>query len=425
MPPQTLWNRHFLLWLLGSGQSQFGSALISIALSFLVLRQTGQAGQMAITLACSLLPNLLMPLAGSWVDRSGVKWPLIGANLVRAAMQLTVGGLAVHGLHEGGVPLWVVNLSAFISGLAGSVASPASGAAVPHLVSQAELARANGLLGSVNQGLGLAGTLLGGIVVATFSPGIAIVAGGLSFLVMAVLLLFVNLPSQRRSSGDVPPLSLVSGVKEGVQLMRRSKFLSALPFLGFGVNAAVAPVLVITPKLMDQLGAGAKGYGTFLALEGIGMILTGMVFAVFGKKLPLRTCTLAGLLLAALAQMGMWYWPAYLPLLAWSLVFGVAVGFINVPLGTLIQQSVPKGFLGRVNAVLNAVGSLGMPLMLLLISPLADRLPLPTWFGLNAFAMLVGGVVWWWLMRVEPEIPSLDVLPQGSLGESPFPDKDT
>lgn len=407
MPSRTLWNRHFLLWLLGSGQSQFGQALISIALSFLVLRQTGQAGQMAITLALSLLPNLLMPLAGSWVDRTGVKWPLIGANLVRATMQLTVGVLALHGFHDGGVPLWIVNTSAFVSGLAGSVASPASGAAVPHLVPQAELPRANGLLGSVNQGLGLAGTLLGGMVVASFSPGIAIVAGGMSFLVMALLLLFVNLPDQRRTSAQ--HASLISGLREGVQLMRRSKFLTALPFIGFGVNAAVAPVLVITPKLMDQLGAGSQGYGTFLALEGVGMILVGVIFAVAGKTLPLRLCTLVGLLLAALAQLGMWHWPVYLPLLAWSLVFGIAVGFINVPLGTLIQQSVPRAFLGRVNAVLNAVGSLGMPLMLLLVSPLADRLPLPTWFGVNALAMLGGAVLWWWLIRLEPEVPALEV----------------
>lgn len=409
MPPQTLWNRHFLLWLLGSGQSQFGSALISIALSFLVLRQTGQAGQMAITLACSLLPNLLMPLAGSWIDRTGVKWPLIGANVVRAAMQLTVGVLALRGLHDGGVPLWVVNTSAFISGLAGSVASPASGAAVPHLVPQAELPRANGLLGSVNQGLGLAGTLLGGMVVASFSPGSAIVAGGLSFLVMAGLLLFVNLPDQRWVTGETPRPSLLSGLKEGMRLMRRSKFLTALPFIGFGVNAAVAPVLVVTPKLMDQLGVGSKGYGTFLALEGVGVILVGVLFAVIGKKLLLRHCTLVGLLLAALAQLGMWNWPTYFPLLVGSLVFGAAVGFINVPLGTLIQQSVPRAFLGRVNAVLNAVGSLGMPLMLLLVSPLADRVPLPMWFGVNALAMLGGAVVWWWLIRVEPEVPALEM----------------
>ena len=121
-----LWNRSFIIWLVGAAQSQFGTALAGLALSFLVLHQTGSAQQMALTLACTLIPNLLMPFAGVLVDRFPLKWPLIGADLLRGALQLTVGGLA---LAWGDVPLWVVNVAALLTGLAGTFASPASGAA--------------------------------------------------------------------------------------------------------------------------------------------------------------------------------------------------------------------------------------------------------------------------------------------------------
>ena len=58
-----------MIWLIATVQSQFGTALAGIALSFLVLHQTGSASQMALTLAFSLLPKPLMPLAGALVDR--------------------------------------------------------------------------------------------------------------------------------------------------------------------------------------------------------------------------------------------------------------------------------------------------------------------------------------------------------------------
>ncbi|MFC6664362.1 MFS transporter [Deinococcus radiopugnans] len=164
--PSTLWNRSFVIWLLGTAQSQLGSALAGIALSFLVLHQTGSAGQMALTLACALAPNLLLPLAGAVVDRMNLKVPLIGADVARGLLQLTVGGLA---LAWGEVPLWLVNGAAVLTGLAGIFAGPASSAAVPALVPEQELTRANGLIGGVSQGAWLLGTLVGGYLVTAFS----------------------------------------------------------------------------------------------------------------------------------------------------------------------------------------------------------------------------------------------------------------
>ncbi|AFD27618.1 MFS transporter [Deinococcus gobiensis] len=406
MTPVSLWNRSFVLWLVGSAQSRFAAALASIALSFLVLHQTGRAGQMAVTLACALIPNLVMPLAGAWVDRIGLKRPLIGANVVRGLLQLTVGGLALLGQQTGqDVPLWVINGAAFLTGLSSSVASPAAGAALPALVAPADLPRANGMMGSLAETMGLLGTFSGGFLVAAFSPAVAILLDGLSFLLMATLLLGVTLPN--RPEGQPTSSSLWQDLRAGLRLMRRSWVLTVMPPLVLLVNAAIGPVLVVTPKLMETLGVGPRGYGLFLAMEGAGMLLIGVLFASLGSRLPLRACTLLGFLLSGVAQACMWLWPTYVPLLAASLVFGLGIGLINTPLGTLLQQGVPAAYLGRVFAVLSAVGAVGMPLTLLLVSPLVDRWPLSLWFGLNAVGLALGGAVWGALMRIEPHIPAL------------------
>lgn len=80
-------------------------------------------------------------------------------------------------------------------------------------------------------------------------------------------------------------------------------------------------------------------------------------------------------------------------------MLGIGFGLGNIPFQTLLQQLVPRHFLGRVFSVLGMVSSVGMPLSLLLVSPWLDRLPLALWFGGAALAQGLGGLVWLWAMR--------------------------
>ena len=400
--PSPLWNRSFVLWLLGSAQSRLGSALSGIALSFLVLGQTGSASATAVTLACALAPNLLMPVMGAWVDRVSLKVPLIGAALAQGVLQLMVGSLA---LAFGHVPLWVVNGAALLAGLANAFAQPAAGAAVPALVPPDQLARANGVLSSVSQGAWLLGTLAGGGLVAVVSPAVAIGLDGVSFLVMAGVLTQVALPRTTRS-GETGP-GLLADLQAGLRLMRRSKTLSFTPLIGLLLNATLAPLLVVVPKVMVTLGAGAQGYGAFLALEAAGMVAAGVLCAVLGSRLPVRRATAAGLLLTSLTYGAMWAWPVLPVVLTGSAVLGLGFGILNTPLNTLLQQLVPGEYLGRVFSVLGMVSSIGMPLSLLLVSPWLDRLPVPVWFGAAACLQGLGAVAWILVVRSERQLPDL------------------
>lgn len=401
-PPTRLWNRSFALWLFGSAQSQFGSALSSIALSFLVLHQTGSAGQMALTLAFALGPNLLMPFAGALVDRLPLKVPLIGADLARAALQLTVAGLA---LHLGTLPLWLVNGVALLGGFAGIFANPASSAAFPRLVPPEMLERANGLNGSLSQGAWLLGTLIGGLMVARLGPPVAILLDGLSFLLMAGLLTLVRLPHVQVNH---PRQSVWRDVQSGLRLMQRSKVLSLVPVIGLAVNAAIAPLTILTPKLMEQLGPGAAGYGLFLALESLGGVFAGALLAWLGARLPGKYTTAGGLLLLALAYLLMSIWTRYSVLLTGAALAGASFSLINIPLNTLMQRMVPAEYLGRVSSVLSTVSTLGMPLALLFVSPLVDRYAPSLFFEIAATLMLAGALAWALVARAEPVPPDLN-----------------
>ncbi|WP_424951613.1 MFS transporter [Deinococcus sp.] len=401
-PPAKLWNRSFVVWLLASGQSQLGTALSGIALSFLVLHQTGHAGAMAVTLACAVGPNLLMPLSGAWVDRLPLRLPLIAADVTRGVLQLTVALLV---LHLGSLPLWVINAAALLGGFAGIFAGPASSAAFPQLVPESQLARANGLFGSVTQGAWLLGTLVGGVLVARLGPPAAILIDGASFLVMAALLPLVRLRGREVVTGPRP--TVVADLLAGLRLMRRSKTLTLIPFIGLVLNGVLATVTVVTPKLMEHLGAGAAGYGVFLAVEGVGAVLGGALIAWLGARIPPRRATAAGLLLCGLIYSVMARFTVYPVLIGCSLLLGFAFTVLNTPLTTLMQSMVPGPYLGRVFAVMGTVGTLGMPVTLLLVSPLLDRYPAGLFFGVAGGVMLAGCAAWVRVVRSERLLPDL------------------
>lgn len=158
-----LWNKNFVLWWLGSAQSAFGTALASIATSFLVLHQTGSAGAMGLNLALGLLPALLQPFMGAVVDRLPLKPPLILGNLLRGLLQISVGLLALRGE----VPLTHIYLASFLTGLIGAFYMPATQGMVARLVPAEHLERATGLIQGSSQLMTMLGYAGGGVLVAS------------------------------------------------------------------------------------------------------------------------------------------------------------------------------------------------------------------------------------------------------------------
>ena len=401
-PPLRFWNHSFVVWLVASAQSQLGTALAGIALSFLVLHQTGRAGAMAVTLACSVGPNLFGPLAGAWVDRLPLKVSLIAADLLRGTLQLIVALLV---LRLGSLPLWVINGAALLGGFAGIFAGPAGSAAFPQLVPPTQLARANGIFGGVSQGAWLVGTLAGGVLVVTLGPPVAILIDGISFLLMAALLLLVNLRKRETVTGPRP--TIFADMRSGLRLIRRSRTLTLIPVIGLVLNSVLVLVTVVTPKLMEQLGAGAAGYGVFLAVESVGALLGGGLLAWLGTRISARRASAAGLLACGLIYLVMARFSVYPVLLGCSLLLGFAFTVLNVPLNTLMQSMVPAAYLGRMFGVLGTVSTLGMPITLLLVSPLLDLYPAGLFFACSGSVMLAGCLVWVLVVRSERVLPDL------------------
>lgn len=394
---RTLWNKDFILWWLGSVQSSLGSALSGLALSFLVLHQTGSAGAMGVNLALSMLPALLSPLAGTLIDRIPLKLPLVAGDFARA---LIVGGVGLWAL-SGEVPLGLIYALSLLQGLIGVLYGPAAGALVPHLVPPQQLARANGLIGSASQTASLIGLVGGGLLVSRLGNAPALLLDALTFAVMGTLLLFVAMPRTPASSA---PRGFWSDLQAGLQRMRASRVLMLVPVMAFFINASIAPMQMLLPKRMVELGAGAAGYGTFLGAVVGGMAAGSALMAALGTRVPARAGVGLGLALIGLG-VGLMALAGSAPVLwTFGALLGLGSGVTNAALPTLLQQLVEPEFRGRVFSVLGMVAQIGMPLTLLLLAPVADRLS-PALILLPAGGVTLLASLVWALWGREPAPP--------------------
>lgn len=291
------------------------------------------------------LPWLLVSLpAGALADRMSRRRLVAIVEVARAIVMLGLGVVIVTDR----VSLAALYLSAFLVGVFETAFSAATRAAVPSLVSDAGLPRANGyLLASETSGKQFAGPAVGGLLFAA-SPALPFLGDAMSFAGSAVLL---NRALPRTAAPSPAPSTTLAGdVREGLAWFRRQRLLRLIAFtvttLAF-CQSAVLSILVLYG--LQVLGLSDAGYGLFLAVGATGDVLGSLLAHRAHARLGPGRAILAASVAAA---------TGYLILAATDNVVVAVVGFaleaVAVALGnvatlTLRHQIVPTELFGRVN----------------------------------------------------------------------------
>jgi MFS family permease len=359
-------NRPFrLLW--GARAVSFlGDSLGLVALMLHVAETTGQALAVALLLlAGDFAPALLGPLAGTVADRLDRRRVMVGCELLQGALVAATA-------------LWLPSLPALLvlvglRSVAGQVFQPASRAAVPALVREPELERANAAVGVATNG----GETLGPLVAALLLPvlevrGVLLVDAA-TFLVSAVLLRF--LPAM---PGTVPGLgrqaSFLADAGGGLRYVWAEPTVRVVT-LGYVAIVAcngiddVALVFLAT----DTLGAGEGAVGLLLAAVGVGLLAGYALLSRTRGRLPMTALLLGGFAVSSAGNL--------LTGLAWAVaaafcvqaVRGLGIAALDVAATTLVQRIVPPRLLGRVFGTLYGGIGVAAALAYLLGGLLLDR----------------------------------------------------
>ena len=318
-----------------------GDSLSLVALMLHVAATSGHAlAVAALLLVGDLVPSLLSPLSGAIGDRFDRKRVMITCELVQGAVLLLLGLVAVRAV-------------------VGQVFLPSSRAALPALVTAAELGTANSALGLGTNGAEALGPLAAAALLPLLGvPGVLLLDAA-SFLVAAALLVRLPAlaPTGARSADG--PSTLLAEARAGLGYLWSHRALRII-LLGYcGVVAAngiddVALVVLGT----DDLRASQSGVALLLGGVGIGLLVGYALLARGARRLSMTVLLVAGFAVSSVGNL--------LTGLAWAVavafalqtVRGLGIAAMDVASNTLLQRLVPDHLLGRVFG--NLYGAIGV-----------------------------------------------------------------
>jgi MFS family permease len=322
---------------LGRLVSLSGGSAAYIALVAAIYGETGSALWVSAAIFSSVAASVASAPFAGWIgDRFDRRSVLIGADAAAAAVSLAMAATAEH------AAALVVLLG--VSSVAQAPFEPASAAALPNVVPEADVPRANALVATTSSAGYLLGPLLGGAVLGVgASPATLFAVDAGTFVFSAVLVAAIGRPFGRGRTEDHP------GALAGVRLIVREPALRVPVLAGMVSLVGVGIVDVASYPLSLNLGGGTAGYGAMTALLGGGGLLGAALAGRVLRAGPARVLVVAfatgaaGLALAGAA-------PVLAIGFAGMALAGAGRGLGDVAAVTLIQARAADAVRSRVFA---------------------------------------------------------------------------
>ncbi|MBL1082366.1 MFS transporter [Streptomyces actinomycinicus] len=353
--PPLIRDHGYRLLITATAVSKFGSSVSYLALPLVaVVALDSSAAQVGLLTTLSTLAFLVIGLpSGAWVDRMRRRPVMITADLMRAALLLSVPIAWPLGILTIG-QLYVVVL---LSGAATVFYDVAAQSHLPQLVGREHLARANSLLVTVDAAAQIGGRSAGGILVTVLSAPVAVVIDATSYVWSALCLLRIRRPEPMPRTTERG--KLLDEIREGVRFVSGHPGLRAVAVAGACTNLSIQLCQTMLPLLLARdLALPGFAIGLFFATGGVGVLLGSLSARRLARLLGAgRTLVLLGVAIApfgitvALVDRGPALWVAC----AGWLVTTFKVGVDNVLKVSFRQSVTPDRLLGRMNATMRLV----------------------------------------------------------------------
>lgn len=393
----------------GHAASKVGDELYFVAAMWLVFTLTGSTAFTGAAAFLARAPGAFGFLLGPVVDRAHLRRLLVVAELAQGLVVLAVPVAWALGRPTVWVVLAVVGVVATLERLSG----PGQNAAIPRLVADRNLVRANALASSGDRAIGATAQAVAGALVAVVGAVALFVVNAVTFLISAALFAAMAIPGTDRSGTRPSAGEYVDDVAEGISLLRRS-VVGHMVMGAALASACIGAATAVLPAFADSFG-GASTYGLLVASMTVGS-LGGALGAARLERVPFGRVTVGGFAVAAccwIAALAVGWLPGTLAL------FGAAfvpVGAYNVLVSASLQSGVPETLLGRVTStagsVTAAVGPAGMLAGGLLGEALGSRTVI--------FATAVGFLLiasYWALVPSLRRFPAVDSLEPDSFAD--------
>lgn len=339
---------YFPLWL-SQLISGFGDTLHYIALVVLVYEITGRGAAVALLVAAEIVPVLLLgPVAGVIIDRFNRKSVLVGADLARAALVLSLVW------PQGAWHAYVV-----AAGIAAgnTFFNPTVQAVIPELTTEDQRLAANSVSWSTGRLVQIVAAAIAGGLIALIGTDAAFMVNAATFVISALLLVRLAIPAHAGQLGREVKRGLErylgdarAGLRYAVRdrLVSRLLIVQALASLATGATGAM--LVVLSEKHLDLRPAG---FAWLIGAIGAGALIGPLIPNALAKDyrnarwlfVPYIVRGIGDVLIAIFTPL-----PIALLIL---FVYGLNTSTGMVVFSSTVQGAVPSSVRGRVFTLLD------------------------------------------------------------------------
>lgn len=379
---------YFPLWL-SQLISNLGDTLHYIALVILVFQITGQGVAVAILVAAEVVPILLLgPVAGVVIDRFSRKSVLIGADVFRATLALSL-------VWPQGA--WHAYLVAAGIAAGNIFFNPTVQAVIPTITTEDQRLAANSVSWSTGRLVQIIAAALAGGIIALLGTETAFLINAFTFLISAALLFRLTIPPHAGQLGDGAKRGFdryLEDVKTGLRYALRDRLVSRLLVVqglaSFAVGATGAMLVILSERHLDL---APSGFAWLIGAIGVGALLGPLIPNVFATDyrdarwlfVPYIVRGVGDVLIAIFTPL-----PIALVIL---FVYGLNTSAGMVVFSSTVQGAVPDGVQGRVFTLLDVVWNAMRLLSLVAGAIVVDTIGIQPLFWVGGILLASSGVV--------------------------------
>lgn len=322
-----------------------------------------------ITMA-SLLPWVpIAPLAGALAERVDQRLYLVVVYISVATVNVVLG----VGIWQGWVG-WpqLIGLTLGISCLRG-MELPARHAIVRRLVDVPSLPNAIGLNAAGFHLMNAIGNAAAGLIYAAGGPAMCFIVVGASSLLMAVQLMRIDLPPQVKPKTKSRPLR---DLAEGFHYVGTHSVTRTIVGCAAGVAGLLLSFRVLMPAITQvRLGLGEDGYGTIMAVSGVGSFAAALWVASGSGGRGRRVRNIFGTIWVGCAAAFFVAWSGSVAIVGLAMLIAgfCQVGFM-ASANTTVQETVPDHLRARVMGIWALIFGAAFPLGGMLQGVIAERI---------------------------------------------------
>ena len=351
--------------------SNFGNGFIPIALSFGILAlPEGSASDVSLVLGVQLAPTIAFMIFGGVAGDRFKRNRIVGGSDVIGSLFVF---LSAASFIFGFTSIALLCFTGFIFGVLNAFWWPAFSGMLPEILPKEQLQKGNATVGVLNAFGYVAGSLVAGILVASFGAGWAILIDGISFLIAGILIWGINLPLISSGDSEKPP-AMWRELREGWSEFISRKWVVVVVIAFSFVNLAYEATLgVLGPIATKEHNGGPKEWSWVIAAITLGMIVGGVLALRIHFSRPLLVSIFPEIFV------GVWIYMIGVPnqLVATLLVAfatGISIEIFYVAWSTSMQQHIPSESYSRVVSY-DALGAYALaPIGLVIIGPIIEAI---------------------------------------------------